>query len=60
MLVNATVRVPVSRDFVLVGAGRNLTGQEYADPAPGEHRQASIPQNGRTFRLGLSGASGVK
>ena len=60
MLVNATVRVPVSRDLVLVGAVRNLTGQEYADPAPGEHRQASIPQNGRTFRLGIEWGFRVK
>ena len=32
----------------------NLFDQEYADPAAEEHRQAVIPQDGRTFRLKLT------
>ena len=60
VLVNATVRFPVSRDVTLISTVRNLTGQAYSDPAPSDHRQSSIPQNGRTFRVGVEWGFRVK
>jgi iron complex outermembrane receptor protein len=37
----------------VVGSIRNLFDQDYADPASDEHRQDSIPRDGRTIRAGL-------
>jgi iron complex outermembrane receptor protein len=50
---NVTVVQPVGRGLELVGTIRNLFDEQYADPASDQHRQDSIPQNGRTFRVGL-------
>jgi iron complex outermembrane receptor protein len=40
----------------VVASVRNLFNQRYADPASDEHLQDSIPQDGRTFRVGLQWA----
>jgi iron complex outermembrane receptor protein len=50
---NLTVIKPIGRSLELVGSVRNLFGLDYAVPASSEHVQDSIPQNGRTFRVGL-------
>ena len=50
---NVTLLAPVGKRFELVGTIRNLFDVQYADPASDAHRQDSIPQNGRTVRVGL-------
>jgi len=50
---NVTIIKPLGRSLELVGSVRNLFGLDYAVPASSEHVQDSIPQNGRTFRVGL-------
>ncbi|MGH9369969.1 MAG: TonB-dependent receptor plug domain-containing protein [Vicinamibacterales bacterium] len=51
--VNVTMVQPLGRSWELIGAVRNLFDAPYADPASGQHRQDTIPQNGRTARVGL-------
>ena len=51
--VNLTVVQPLGASWELFGAVRNIFDAQYADPASGGHRQDSIPQNGRTARIGL-------
>ena len=43
----------MGRSFELSGTLHNLFNEQYADPASDQHLQDSIPQNGRTFRIGL-------
>jgi iron complex outermembrane receptor protein len=50
---NLTVTKSLGRSFELVGTVRNMFDVEYAIPASSSHVQDSIPQNGRTFRVGL-------
>jgi iron complex outermembrane receptor protein len=50
---NVTLLKPLGRSLELVGTVRNLFNVEYAVPASQEHVQDTIPQNGRTFRVGL-------
>jgi outer membrane receptor protein involved in Fe transport len=50
---NLTVTKALGRSFELVGTVRNLFDAEYAIPASDSHVQDSIPQNGRTLRVGL-------
>jgi outer membrane receptor for ferrienterochelin and colicins len=50
---NVTFVAPVSRRFELVGGVRNLFDVQYSDPASDQHLQDSIPQNGRTLRIGV-------
>jgi outer membrane receptor for ferrienterochelin and colicins len=50
---NLTVTKSLGRSFDLVGTVRNVFDLDYAIPASSSHRQDSIPQNGRTFRVGL-------
>ncbi|MFN2444596.1 MAG: TonB-dependent receptor plug domain-containing protein [Vicinamibacterales bacterium] len=50
---NVTLIEPLGRSLALVGGIRNLFNQQYADPASDQHVQDSIPQNGRTFRVGV-------
>ncbi|HLG58135.1 MAG TPA: TonB-dependent receptor [Vicinamibacterales bacterium] len=50
---NLTVVKPLGRSFELLGSVRNLFDVEYADPVSDVHVQDTIPQNGRTFRIGL-------
>jgi iron complex outermembrane receptor protein len=45
--------VPLGRAFELTGTVRNLFDRDYSDPASSIHAQDSIPQNGRTLRVGL-------
>jgi iron complex outermembrane receptor protein len=52
-LANVTLIQPAGRFFELVGTVRNLFGEQYADPGSSAHLQDSLPQNGRTFRVGL-------
>lgn len=52
-VANVTVIQPAGRFFELVGTVRNLFNAQYADPGSSANLQDSIPQNGRTFRLGL-------
>jgi outer membrane receptor for ferrienterochelin and colicins len=52
-LATVTMTQPIGRSFELVGSVRNLLDARYADPASEQHRQDSIPQNGRTIRIGL-------
>ena len=51
--VNVTMVQPLGRSFELFGAVRNVFDAQYADPVSNGHRQDSIPQNGRTARIGL-------
>ena len=50
---NVTLVAPVNNRFELFGTLRNIFDVQYADPASDSHRQDSIPQNGRTVRVGL-------
>jgi len=50
---NVTVIKPLGRSFELLGTMRNLFDVEYADPASEQHRQDTIPRNGRTFHIGI-------
>jgi outer membrane receptor for ferrienterochelin and colicins len=52
-LANVTMIQPAGRLFELVGTVRNLFNQQYADPGSSANLQDSIPQNSRTFRIGL-------
>jgi outer membrane receptor for ferrienterochelin and colicins len=52
-VLNATLIQPVARSWELFGGVRNLFDTQYADPASSQHRQDTIPQNGRTARVGL-------
>ena len=48
-----TIVLPVGRSVEIFGGLHDLFDAEYADPASGQHRQDSIPQNGRTAQIGL-------
>ena len=48
-----TVIKPLGRSLELVGTVRNLFNLDYAVPASNDHVQDTIPQNGRTFRVGF-------
>jgi outer membrane cobalamin receptor len=48
-----TLVKPLSSSFELVGNVRNLFDVDYAVPGGSQHLQDTIPQNGRTFRVGL-------
>jgi outer membrane receptor protein involved in Fe transport len=50
---NITLTAPIRDRFELFGTVRNIFDVQYADPASDSHRQDSIPQNGRTVRVGL-------
>ena len=45
--------LPVSRTLRLTATARNLFDRDYTDPASSNHLQDVIPQDGRTFRVGL-------
>jgi iron complex outermembrane receptor protein len=51
--INVTVVQPIGRSWELFGAVRNIFDARYEDPASSQHRQDTIPQNGRTARIGL-------
>jgi outer membrane receptor for ferrienterochelin and colicins len=50
---NLTLTKPLGRSLELVGSVRNLFDLEYGVPASDEHLQDTVPQNGRSFRVGL-------
>ena len=50
---DVTVIKPLGSTFELTGAVRNLFDVDYAVPGGSQHLQDTIPQNGRTFRVGL-------
>ena len=50
---NLTVIKPLGRSLELIGSIRNVFNLDYAVPASADHVQDAIPQNGRTFRVGL-------
>jgi outer membrane receptor for ferrienterochelin and colicins len=50
---NLTITKSLGSSLELLGTVRNLFDVEYAIPASDSHLQDSIPQNGRTFRVGL-------
>jgi outer membrane receptor for ferrienterochelin and colicins len=50
---NVTVIKPLGRSFELLGTVRNLFDLDYSVPVSDEHLQDTVPQNGRTFRIGL-------
>jgi outer membrane receptor protein involved in Fe transport len=52
-VVSLTAGWPVARTLTLTGSIRNLFDHTYADPGSDEHLPDSIPQTGRTARVGL-------
>jgi outer membrane receptor for ferrienterochelin and colicins len=52
-IANVTATVPIGRDLMIIGQIRNLFGAHYADPGSDEHVGDSIPQSGRTARIGV-------
>jgi len=50
---DVTVIKPLGSSFELVGNVRNLLDVDYAVPGGSQYVQDTIPQNGRTFRVGL-------
>jgi iron complex outermembrane receptor protein len=51
---NVTMNVPAGTAFELVGTVANLFNVQYADPVSNQLLQDTIPQNGRTLRVGLT------
>jgi outer membrane receptor for ferrienterochelin and colicins len=51
--IDLNVIQPIGRSWELFGSVRNLSDDEYADPASSQHRQDTIAQNGRTARIGF-------
>ena len=59
-VVHVTWTQPLGRQAQLFATVRNLFDNKYADPAADQHRQETIPQNGRTARIGLRWSFGAK
>ena len=59
-VVHLTAGWPIPRTLTLTGSIRNLFDQRYADPGSDEQLPDSIPQTGRTARVGLRWAIGVR
>jgi outer membrane receptor protein involved in Fe transport len=57
---NVTVVQPLGHVWELFGGVRNIFDNRYADPVSFAHLQDSIPQNGRTARIGLRWRLGTK
>jgi len=57
---NLTLTQPLGREAELFATVRNLFDTAYADPASDQHRQETIPQNGRTARIGVRWTFGKK
>jgi outer membrane receptor protein involved in Fe transport len=51
--VNVTMVQPVARSWELFGTLQNVFDDQYVDPASGGLVQDTVPQNGRTARIGL-------
>jgi iron complex outermembrane receptor protein len=52
--LNLNARQQLGRSWELTAAVRNLFDAQRSDPASSSHLQDSIPQNGRTARIGLT------
>ena len=52
-LASVTMVQPIGRSFDISGTVRNLFNAQYAVPGSDQQLQDSIPQNGRTFRIGV-------
>jgi len=50
---NVTMIQPLGRSWELFGGVRNIFDAQHADPVSNAHMQDSLPQNGRTARIGL-------
>ena len=59
-VIHLTWTQPLGRDAELFATVRNLFDVEYADPASDQHRQETLPQNGRTARIGVRWTFGQK
>jgi iron complex outermembrane receptor protein len=51
---NVTYIAHLNRHLDLFAGARNLFNVQYADPASDQQQQDTIPQNGRTLRIGLT------
>jgi len=51
--VNITMIQQLGRSWELSGSVRNIFDARYSVPVSSQHRQDTIPQNGRTVRIGL-------
>jgi iron complex outermembrane receptor protein len=60
VLAHLRGEVPLGTQLRLEGSVRNLFDVSYDDPASEEHRQISIPQNGRTAFVGVRWMLGRK
>jgi outer membrane receptor for ferrienterochelin and colicins len=58
--MHVTLTQPLNKSWAIVGTVRNLFDIAYSDPASSSHRQDTIPQNGRTARIGLRWSIGAK
>src|SRR6185295_14765290 len=52
-VANVNLIQPIGHSWELFAGIRNVFNNEYLDPASSSHLQDAIPQNGRTFRVGL-------
>jgi outer membrane receptor for ferrienterochelin and colicins len=59
-VMNVTLTQPLGPRAELFATVRNLFDVDYADPASDVHRQETIPQNGRTARIGLRWTFGTR
>jgi outer membrane receptor protein involved in Fe transport len=59
-VINLTFTQPLGHQGELFATVRNLFDVTYADPASDQHRQETIPQNGRTARIGVRWSFGRK
>ena len=50
---DVTMIQPLGRSWELSGGVRNIFNVQYSDPVSTQHLHDSIPQNGRTARIGL-------
>jgi outer membrane receptor protein involved in Fe transport len=52
-VANLTITQPIGRTWEVVATARNLFDVRYADPGSVQHRQETLPRDGRTLRIGL-------
>ena len=52
-VANINLIQPIGHTWELYAGVRNVFNNEYLDPASSSHLQDAIPQNGRTFRVGV-------
>ena len=59
-VVHLTAGWTIAKTLTVTGSIRNLSDQRYSDPGSDEHLPDSIPQTGRTARVGLQWAIGAR